>query len=82
MDKNTVTQEQVKDAILLTTGSPQWEIIQKGLLNEIQNSHSNVFHLKSWEDVCEERGFVRGLYYVLTMRQQVLAQDEQADANV
>jgi len=77
------TPEEFEDAILLLTGSPNWGIIQKLLFNEIQTSHNNAFFLPTWEHVQEEKGFCRGLMYVITLREQLMAAKKQAeDADV
>ena len=83
MDARAIDPQTLEDAILLVTGSPEWETIQRGLFNEIQASQMNVFNLESWDRMCEEKGFVRGLYYVITLREQLIAAKKQAeDANL
>ena len=80
MDARAIDPQALEDAILLVTGSPEWETIQRGLFNEIQSSQMSVFNLPTWEDVCEEKGFARGLYYVITLREQFIAAKKQAES--
>ena len=76
-----VTQEDYENAVLLVTGSPEWEIIQQGLYNEIQASQGNALFLKDWDSVKEEKGFIRGLMYCITLREQFIAAKNQAEAS-
>jgi len=78
---NEVNAEELENAVLLVTGSPEWETIQKGLFNEIQAAHYNALFLPTWEKVNEEKGFVRGLMYCITLREQMIAAKRQAEAD-
>jgi len=78
---SNVTPEQLEDAILLVTGSPEWQTITVGLFNEIKAAQANVFNLPTWDDVNEEKGFIRGLLYVITLRDQLVAAKTQAEAD-
>ncbi len=75
----SIDQETIEDAVLTLTGAPEWKAIQEGLFREMQQSHANVFHQPTWEAVCEEKGFVRGLYYCLALREQVIAAQKQRE---
>jgi hypothetical protein len=76
--------QELEDAILLVTDTPEWHTIQQGLFNEIQASQVNAFTLTTWDKFNEEKGFIRGLAYVITLRQQLLTAKQQAedDANL
>jgi hypothetical protein len=76
--------EQLDDAILMITDRPEWHTIQQGLYNEIQATQINSLALPSWDQINEAKGFVKGLAYVITLRQQLLTAKQQAadDANV
>ena len=78
---STITPEEYENAVLLVTGSPEWEVIQQGLYNEMQASQANALFLPAWDRVQEEKGFVRGLMYCITLREQFIAA-KNADANV
>jgi len=79
--ENEVTPEELENAILLVTGSPEWKVIQRGLFNEIQASQASSLFLPTWERVNEEKGFVRGLMYCVTLREQMIAAKKQAEDN-
>ena len=76
---NDVTPEMLEDAILTVTGIEDWKIIQQGLYNEVQAAQAGALNLPTWEDVCEERGFMRGLIYCITLRDQLLAAKAQRE---
>lgn len=77
------TPEQYEDAVLIITGHEKWPILQSGLWNEIQASSNNALFLESWDKVQEEKGFIRGLMYVISLRDQMKAAKTQAeDANL
>lgn len=69
---NEITQEQYEDAVLMITGRPEWNDFALGLIEEIKLSQQNVFTKDNWDAVCEEKGFCRGLAYVITLREQVI----------
>lgn len=81
MSKEQPTAQELEDAILLVTGMPEWHTLQVGLFNEIQAVQSNAFMLSSWDKVNEERGFCKGLMYVVTLRDQLIAAKTQAEAD-
>lgn len=76
-----ITPEALEDAILLTTDTPEWHVIQKALYHEIQAVQGNAFNLKDWDAVQLDKGFCRGLMYVITLREQLLASIKQAEAD-
>lgn len=77
------TKEDFEDALLIITGHEKWPILQQVLYNEMQVSSDNGLFLPTWEKVQEEKGFIRGLMYVVSLRDQVKAAQKQAeDANL
>lgn len=79
---NRIDVEDYEEAILEITGHPKWGHIVRGLLSEIEFSQQNVFLKNSWDEVLEEKGFCKGLAYVMTLREQVVKKREEADADV
>ena len=73
-----VNPEELEDAILLLTDSPHWHTIVKGLYNEVEATHFNALYKQSWEEVVEAKGFVKGLMYVITLREQLRAAKDNA----
>lgn len=68
-----VNPEELENAILLLTDRPEWHTMVKGLYNEVEATHFNALYNNSWDDVVEARGFVKGLMYVITLREQLRA---------
>ena len=68
----------LKEAIFEVTSGDKWETVQEALFQEIKATEADVLNLHTWEDVNEAKGFIRGLLYVITLREQVKV----ADANV
>lgn len=77
-----ITQEQFDEALLTVTGGADWAIVAKGLSNDIYQIQAGAFDAKSWEAVCEARGFAQGLAYVINLRENVIKAKEVGDANV
>jgi hypothetical protein len=63
-----ITQEQLDDAILGITGTPNWEIIAQFLVNEAIQSRDMCADAQSWEDVQKLSGFAEGLAFVVNLR--------------
>ena len=68
-----MTQDQFNDAVLDVTGGPNWDIVKKGLANDIYNTQAQALDAKSWEEVCELRGFAKGLAFVMRLRETIQA---------
>lgn len=65
------TKEQIIEAVLDVTADKSWPQVQQLLWNEIKLAQSNALFLDSWDKVNEEKGFCRGLMYVISMREQL-----------
>lgn len=77
-----MTQEEFNQAVLAVTGGPDWDIVKQGLANDIYQVQSGALDAKTWEAVCEARGFAAGLAYIINLRETTLMAMETADANV
>lgn len=74
-----ITQEQFNQAVLTVTAGPDWDIIKQGLSNDIYQVQAGALDAKTWEDVCEAKGFAGGLAYMINLREntlQVMATEE------
>ena len=63
-----ITQEQLDEAILGLTGTPNWEIIATFLVSEAIQSRDMCADANSWDEVNKLSGFAEGLAYVVNLR--------------
>lgn len=80
-----VTQEQFDEAVLNVTSGPDWEIVKKGLANDIYNTQAGVFdNARDWGSFMEFKGFARGIAYVINLRETVIRtlENEKTNANL
>lgn len=75
-----ITPEMYNEAILDVTGGTSWDIVKKGLEADIYNIQAQVLDTAtSWEQVCEMRGFAKGLAFIMNIREntkQAMQQNE------
>ena len=64
-----ITQDQFNEAVLDVTGGPSWDIVKKGLANDIYATQAGSLEAQTWEQVCEARGFAKGLAFVMNLRE-------------
>jgi hypothetical protein len=83
------TEEEWEDSVLeCTSPGPAWAIVKKGLANEIYAAQANALDSKTWEQVCELKGFAQGIAYMMNLRDNVVlrrqqrAEEARLDANV
>jgi len=79
--EHNITQEQLDDAVLTITGHPDWSIIVKGLENDIYHTQASMADASSWDQVNELRGFMKGLAFVINLRNTIKAVKEQEEIN-
>ena len=72
-------QDRLNEAVLTITGGVDWEIFAQGLHNDIYHVQANILEAPSWDEVCEARGFCKGLAYVISMRDSTLLAMQQAE---
>ncbi len=76
----TEEQQALEDAVLEVTGGPAWEIVCKGLANEIYQAQAQALDCESWDQVNELRGFAKGLAYMMRLRERtILEKQNRAD---
>jgi hypothetical protein len=74
-----VTPEQFNEAVLDVTGGPSWDVFKKGLESDIYNIQAQALTAERWEEVCELRGFAKGLAFIMNIREntkQAMVQNE------
>ena len=77
-----MTQDDFNNAVLAITAGPDWDVVKQGLSNDVYQVQAGALDAKSWEAVCEARGFAQGLAYIINLRENTLKQIEIADADV
>lgn len=74
-----ITPEQYNEAILDVTSGPSWDIVKKGLEADIYSIQAQALDATTWEQVCELRGFAKGLAFIVAIREntkQAMLQSE------
>lgn len=74
MEGNDITQAEFNEAVLEVTGGPNWDVVKKGLANDIYQTQASALDAADWGQVCELRGFARGIAYMMNLREAVKAQ--------
>lgn len=76
-----ITQEQFDQAVVNVTGAGDWDIIKQGLANDIYQIQAGALDAKTWEEVCEAKGFARALAYIINLRDNVTRANAAEAAN-
>lgn len=79
-----ITQDEFNEAVLAVTSGPAWDIVKKGLSNDIYQLQAGALEANSWEAVKEARGFAAGLGYIINLRENTIIAIQQgvSDAEV
>jgi hypothetical protein len=64
-----ITPEQYTEAVLDVTGGSSWDIFKKGLEGDIYTLQAQALDAETWEQVCELRGFAKGLAFIMNLRE-------------
>lgn len=78
-----MTEEEEWEEAVLACTSPgaSWEIVQKGLANEIYATQANALDAPDWGKVCELRGFAQGIQMMRSLRDTVILRRKQRQLN-
>ncbi|MHC4335370.1 MAG: hypothetical protein ACYSUV_16710 [Planctomycetota bacterium] len=68
-----MTQDDFNRAVLHCTGGPEWDIVKKGLANDIYQTQARALDASSWDEVNEMKGFAKGLAFILNLRESTLS---------
>ena len=73
-----------QEAMITLTGYPEWKVMVKDLESLIYHTQSNALEARSWEKLNEDKGFARGLQFVVGLRDRIKStqQVEKANANL
>lgn len=75
-----MTQDEFNDAILTCTGHPEWETVKKGLANDIYAAQASALDAKTWEQVCELKGYAKALAFIMNLRENTLTAKAQGSS--
>lgn len=67
-----VSQAEFNQAVLAVTSGTDWDIVKQGLSNDVYQVQSGALDAKTWELVCEARGFAQGLAYMINIRENTI----------
>lgn len=67
-----LTEQDLEDATLEVTSGPEWDIVKKGLANEIYQQQAQALDAKDWGEVCRLRGFAQGIAHMMSMRERTI----------
>jgi hypothetical protein len=55
--------------------------VKEGLQNDIYQIQAGSLDASSWDKVCENRGFAKGLQYIINLRENTLRAEEIEQTN-
>jgi hypothetical protein len=67
------------EAMMTLTGLPEWELLVEELEKMVYEIQANALEASSWEKVQEDKGFAKGLAYMINLRQQTKLEKKSAD---
>jgi len=70
------TDDKFIEDMLQLTSYPEWKILVKDLESQVYHTQANSLEAKSWDKVCEARGFAQGLAYIVNLRDTILRAKE------
>lgn len=76
-----MTDEELDEAVLSVTGNPNWNIVVKGLQNDIYGLQASALDAPDWDTVCRLRGQAEGLAFVINLRDTVIRSREVKESN-
>ena len=66
--------EKYNEAMITLTSYPEWSDLVKELENIIYQVQANSLEATSWDALCENKGFARGLAYITNLRETIKQQ--------
>jgi uridine phosphorylase len=62
------------EQMIQLTAYPEWGELVEELKRMIYNVQANALEAKSWEEVCENKGFAAGLAFLVNLREDTKKQ--------
>lgn len=66
--------------IMILTGTPEFKVLTKELERMVYQLQANAFEAPSWTKLQEDKGFAKGLAYIINLREN--SKTEKANADV
>ena len=60
------------DAMMTLTGTPEWDMMVEDIEKLIYEVQANSLEVPSWDQLCEGRGFAKGLQYIIGIRDRLV----------
>jgi hypothetical protein len=67
------------EAIMTLTGLPEWEMLTEELAKMVYEIQANALEASSWEQVQQDKGFAKGLAYMINLREDTKLEKKSAD---
>jgi uncharacterized protein YbcC (UPF0753/DUF2309 family) len=67
------------EEIMTLTGTPEFATLVEELERMVYNLQANAFDATSWEQVQEDKGFAKGLAYIINLRENTKLEKKHAD---
>ena len=64
------------ESMIQLTAYPEWGELVDELKKMIYNIQANALEAKSWDEVCENRGFAKALAYLVNLREDTKKQQQ------
>ncbi len=73
--------DQYFEAIMVLTGTPEFKVLVEELERMVYQSQANAFEASSWDKLQEDKGFAKGLAYIINLRENSKT-EKKANADV
>jgi hypothetical protein len=67
------------DDMMTLTGTPEFEVLVEELERMVYEIQANALEAPSWERVQEDKGFAKGLTYIINLREHTKLEKKNAD---
>lgn len=67
------------EGIMTLTGTPEWEMLVEELEKMVYEIQANALEAGSWEQVQQDKGFAKGLAYMIHLRENTKLEKKNAD---
>ena len=70
------------EQMMTLTGTPEWKVLVTELERMIYQSQANAFEAESWEKLQVEKGFSKGLMFIVSLRELLRKTREIENADI
>jgi hypothetical protein len=69
------------DDMMTLTGTPEFEVLVEELKRMVYESQANAFEAPSWDQLQEDKGFAKGLAYIINLRENTKQEKKLEEQN-